>query len=69
MTRSTLLIQRATPMDAGNYTCQPKGAAAAGVKVHVLQGKWPRLGGGREKGVDVKGEDIREGIVGDGQRV
>lgn len=39
VTRSALLIQKATRQDAGNYTCQPKGAASATAYVHVLHGR------------------------------
>lgn len=39
VTRSALLIQKATRQDAGNYTCQPKGAASATAYVHVLHGE------------------------------
>ncbi|XP_042878555.1 zwei Ig domain protein zig-8-like [Penaeus japonicus] len=39
VTRSALLIQKATREDAGNYTCQPKGAASATARVHVLHGE------------------------------
>ncbi|XP_068203028.1 protein sidekick-like [Palaemon carinicauda] len=39
VTRSALLIQRATLSDAGNYTCMPKGGAPATARVHVLHGE------------------------------
>lgn len=37
-TRSSLLIQKAAKEDAGNYTCQAVGGAAASTSVHVLSG-------------------------------
>ncbi|KAK8399449.1 hypothetical protein O3P69_003500 [Scylla paramamosain] len=39
VTRSALLIQRATPDDSGNYTCQPRGADPATARVHVIHGE------------------------------
>ncbi|KAK8729881.1 hypothetical protein OTU49_008364, partial [Cherax quadricarinatus] len=39
VTRSALLIQRATRKDSGNYTCQPRGAEPATARVHVLHGE------------------------------
>ncbi|XP_042203849.1 uncharacterized protein LOC121853639 [Homarus americanus] len=39
VTRSALLIQRATRQDAGNYTCRPRGAEPATTTVHVLHGE------------------------------
>ncbi|XP_064114854.1 zwei Ig domain protein zig-8-like [Macrobrachium nipponense] len=39
VTRSALLIQKATLADAGNYTCKPKGADPATTRVHVLHGE------------------------------
>ncbi|XP_050689676.1 zwei Ig domain protein zig-8-like [Eriocheir sinensis] len=39
VSRSALLVQRATLTDAGNYTCQPKGAASATARVHVIHGE------------------------------
>ncbi|KAK7066549.1 hypothetical protein SK128_017352 [Halocaridina rubra] len=36
VTRSALLIQKATITDAGNYTCAPAGAEPATTRVHVL---------------------------------
>ena len=37
-TSSRLLIQRASATDSGEYTCDPTGAAAATVRVHILNG-------------------------------
>ncbi|XP_064092596.1 zwei Ig domain protein zig-8-like [Macrobrachium nipponense] len=41
VTRSALLIQKATLADAGNYTCKPSGADPATTRVHVLHGEHP----------------------------
>lgn len=40
-TSSRLLIQRASATDSGEYTCDPTGAAAATVRVHILNGEHP----------------------------
>ncbi|KAK4314340.1 hypothetical protein Pmani_014372 [Petrolisthes manimaculis] len=40
VTRSALLIQRATANDSGNYTCKPSGAEPATARVHILHELW-----------------------------
>ncbi len=54
VTRSALLVQRATLTDAGNYTCQPEGAASATARVHVIHGECHR-----ERGDGGRGEELR----------
>jgi len=39
VTSSRLLIQKATDTDNGLYICDPVGAKAAKVRVHILNGK------------------------------